>query len=58
MKGKKPDRSDYPLDKIARINMQVQQIIAGNVSQSDPDGSYTGVPVHPHETPVQDADDL
>lgn len=25
---------------------------------SDPDGSYTGVPLEPDEAPVQDADDL
>ena len=25
---------------------------------ADPFGSYTGVPVDPEETPVQDADDL
>ncbi len=25
---------------------------------TDPQGSYTGVPVDPHEQPVQDADDL
>lgn len=28
------------------------------ISDTDPQGSYTGVPVHPEETPVQDADDL
>ena len=26
--------------------------------QTDPQGSYTGVPAHPGEQPVQDADDL
>ncbi|MCL2698585.1 MAG: hypothetical protein FWE74_10970 [Oscillospiraceae bacterium] len=25
---------------------------------TDPNGSYTGVPLNPHEKPVQDADDL
>ena len=38
--------------------MKVQQIIAGNVSQTDPFGSYTGVPINPGEVPVQDVDDL
>ncbi len=27
-------------------------------SKSDPQGSWTGVPENPFETPVQDADDL
>lgn len=27
-------------------------------AHSDPLGSYTGRPIDPHETPVQDADDL
>lgn len=26
--------------------------------KSDPFGSYTGQPINPNETPVQDADDL
>lgn len=26
--------------------------------QTDPQGSYTGRPENPYETPVQDADDL
>lgn len=26
--------------------------------ETDPFGSYTGVPVDPEETPIQDADDL
>lgn len=28
------------------------------ISNTDPDGSYTGRPKDPHEVPVQDADDL
>jgi len=28
------------------------------ISPTDPLGSYTGIPVVPDETPVQDADDL
>ncbi len=27
-------------------------------SKTDPLGSYTGMPVNPHEVPVQDEDDL
>jgi len=48
----------FPLEKIRRINQKTRQIIAGNVSRTDPDGSYTGVPIHPGEVPVQDVDDL
>ena len=29
-----------------------------SVLAADPLGSYTGVPLDPHEKPVQDADDL
>ena len=31
---------------------------AGRVRESDPQGSYTGVPARKGETPSQDADDL
>lgn len=58
MKFGKKEKPTFPEDKIARINMKVQQIIAGNVSQTDPFGSYTGVPINPGEVPVQDVDDL
>jgi hypothetical protein len=34
------------------------KIVHSLVSEFDKDGSYTGVPVDKHETPVQDADDL
>ncbi len=36
--------------------MEVVQ--AASQSKTDPFGSYTGKPVKPTETPVQDADDL
>ena len=58
MKGFKKEKPAFPEDKIARINLKVQQIIAGNASQTDPLGSYTGIPINPGEVPVQDADDL
>ncbi|MBR2321587.1 MAG: hypothetical protein IKA57_05565 [Clostridia bacterium] len=32
--------------------------LVGNVSKTDVNGSYTGVPEHKEEVPVQDADDL
>ena len=34
------------------------RVIALRNPQSDPQGSYTGVPQNRHEMPVQDADDL
>ena len=48
----------YPQEKIQKVARKTQQIIAGNVSRCDPNGSYTGVPLDPKEVPVQDADDL
>ena len=32
--------------------------LLGNHSKTDVDGSYTGVPLHEEDNPVQDADDL
>ena len=58
MKRFEKEKPAFPEDKIARINLKIQKIISGNVSQTDPLGSYTGVPVNPGEVPVQDADDL
>lgn len=34
------------------------QIISVAGTKTDPNGSWTGVPVNPYERPVQDADDL
>lgn len=39
-------------------NQTVRAIVEHTASNADPMGSYTGQPVHPDETPVQDADDL
>ena len=36
----------------------VESIAHPHPSKSDPTGSYTGIPVNPHEIPQQDADDL
>ena len=44
--------------KRTEISDKVQRIISMQSSVSDPNGSYTGVPENPNETPVQDADDL
>ena len=35
-----------------------QRLTGQQISATDPQGSYTGVPVNPEEKPVQDADDL
>ena len=32
--------------------------LVGDTSKTDVNGSYTGVPLHKKEKPVQDADDL
>jgi len=37
---------------------KVKNLIANQYSKSDPEGSYTGIPNHFSERPVQDADDL
>ena len=37
---------------------KVKQMIKREPSKTDPNGSYTGVPVEIGEKPVQDADDL
>lgn len=37
---------------------RVQDMLASRASNTDPNGSYTGVPIGIGETPVQDADDL
>ena len=36
----------------------VREIMEEGPSFTDPQGSWTGVPLDPGETPVQDADDL
>lgn len=37
---------------------RVKHIISMKSAETDPNGSYTGVPENPFEKPVQDADDL
>ena len=37
------------------VNAENQEV---PVIHTDPNGSYTGRPLDPHEKPVQDADDL
>lgn len=40
------------------ITDKVTNIISMQNSETDPNGSYTGVPQDPYDQPVQDADDL
>ena len=53
MSGKKVPGggADQAMDKA--MNMTVWQS-----AKTDPQGSWTGTPADPYETPVQDADDL
>ena len=37
------------------VNSENQEV---TVIHTDPNGSYTGRPLDPHEMPIQDADDL
>ncbi len=39
-------------------NPIVNAIVNAQPSAADPNGSYTGRPLNPKETPLQDADDL
>ena len=54
----KKEKPPLPQEKIERITWKIRQMTAGNMSKTDPNGSYTGVPLNPMEIPVQDADDL
>ncbi len=46
-KNRKKNVMDVPLSLIGMMG-----------APTDPNGSYTGVPINPFEDPVQDADDL
>ncbi|MCL2018992.1 MAG: hypothetical protein FWG70_04455 [Oscillospiraceae bacterium] len=55
METKKPKRNN----ETNRVMQKPREIIAAVVARdTDPNGSYTGVPVNKNEKPVQDADDL
>ena len=51
-----PEQRHYPPKR--PNHWVVEELVEMQSSQTDPFGSYTGVPVNPYETPVQDADDL
>lgn len=51
MNGKKQKKPDGPMKRA--MDLTVWQS-----AKTDPQGSYTGTPADPDETPVQDADDL
>ena len=44
--------------KKKQVMDKVDDVMNKAPSKTDPLGSYTGMPVNPHEVPVQDADDL
>jgi hypothetical protein len=48
--NKKNKNSENVIEKVVKNEIYT--------SKSDPEGSYTGVPVSPSQKPVQDADDL
>ena len=50
---------DYRGERTAKnISEKVEDIISMANYDTDPFGSYTGIPVQKNEVPVQDADDL
>lgn len=51
---KKQKKCDLP----NRVTERATNIISMQNKQTDPNGSYTGVPENPNDKPVQDADDL
>ena len=44
--------------KQSEISDKVKSIISMKDLSTDPNGSYTGVPINQYEIPEQDADDL
>ncbi len=42
----------------SKISDTITDMFAMADYETDPYGSYTGIPINPKETPVQDADDL
>lgn len=44
--------------KQSKISDRVKEIISIKDAKTDPNGSYTGVPINPYDKPVQDVDDL
>lgn len=47
-----------PNPKAVHNTPMVQSLSQPATADTDPMGSYTGVPLDPNETPIQDADDL
>ena len=41
-----------------RVNAVINAMVDRETLKTDPNGSYTGKPLDPHEKPVQDQDDL
>lgn len=56
--GGQPQAAASPAWPEADMDPAVAALVQRGPSPTDPSGSYTGKPLHPGETPVQDADDL
>lgn len=56
MKSEKKEKKLQKLHK--KVMAKPLEIVSLKNSQTDPQGSYTGIPLNPYDTPVQDADDL
>lgn len=56
MKHKKPKKVQNIMETAPM--QAAMEVVKSCGSDSDPQGSYTGIPKTPGETPVQDADDL
>ncbi len=56
MQRKKKEKKSEKLLK--KVMAKPLEIVSMKNSKSDPQGSYTGIPTNPYDTPVQDADDL
>ncbi len=58
-KKKYPGKNESIRNKNSKADRKPPAMDVSMASESDPLGSYTGVPIgNPFETPVQDADDL
>ena len=56
MKREKKEKKREKLQK--KVMAKPLEMASMKDSESDPQGSYTGIPLNPYDTPVQDADDL
>ena len=59
---KNPNNSDQEKNKNTskqlKTSLEKSVFAVKNEIQTDPNGSWTGIPENPNEKPIQDADDL